>query len=242
MEWIWILAVVLGIPVLLFLLPVSLKIGFDGEVTLGAGLPGLYFPILPKKPRKYNLKNYTSKKYRRLLERDRLALEKKKRKKLEKAEKKEADGRHKKEERAKKLPPEHPAEEPSVVQLILPLVGGILDTFAGKIRVRLIRLDIRVGGTDAAQIALMHGLISQGVAYLIALISQKTRYSSPGNARISVTADFLLAKTQADIQIIFRLRLADILSTAIVFLIRFLKRKANFSAGTSNPVKKEVQT
>lgn len=61
MEWIWILAVVLGIPVLLFLLPVSLKIGFDGEVTLGAGLPGLYFPILPKKPRKYNLKNYTSK-------------------------------------------------------------------------------------------------------------------------------------------------------------------------------------
>ena len=243
MGWLWGIVGVALFLVLLFCLPVSIQILFDGETRLAVGLPGLYFPILPKKVRRVNPNKYSLKKYRRLLEKDRLAEEKKQQKKAQKTKNKKAASEQKSIESAKKLPPEPPSDEPSVIRLILPLVGGILNQFVGKIRVRLLRLDIRVGGSDAAQIALMHGAISQGVAYLLTLISQKTKYSQSRKTHISVTPDFLLAKTQADIQIIFRLRLIDLVSTALSFLIRFLKKKAEYaSAATPNPVKKEAQT
>ncbi len=241
MGWLWIIAAVLGFFALLFLLPISLRIGFNGEVTLDAGLPGIYFPILPKKPRKYNPKDYSLRKYRKLLEKDRQTEARKKQKALEKAQKKKDSAQSKQLQQGKKLPPEQPSDEPSVVRLILPLVGGILDTFAGKIRVKLLHLDIRVGGSDATQIALTYGAISQGVAFLLTLIAQKTRYVQPRRTQVSVTPDFLLAKTQADVRIIFRLSIADLLSTGIIFLVRFLRRKAEYSSTVSpNPVKKEA--
>jgi len=241
--WLWAIVVIILFFALLFLLPISLRIGFSGEATLDVGLPGIYFPILPKKPRKYKLRDYSLRKHRKRLKRDLLAKEKKKQKEWEKAQKKMAASQSKSQEKAKKLPPEAPSDEPSPVRVILPLVGGVLDTFAGKLRVRLLQLEIRIGGSDAAQIALMHGAISQGMAYLLALISQKTRYSQSGKTRISVTPDFLLSKTEANVKIIFRLRLIDLVSTALVFLVRFLKRKAELSSPVKpNPVNREVQT
>ena len=241
MTWLWILLGILGFFVLLFLLPISIRIGYDGEVTLAAGLPGLYFPILPKKPKKVNPNDFTLKKYRKLLAKDRLAKERKKQKELEKSRKKKADSQIKKQEKSKKLPPEEPSEEPSVIRLLLPSVGGVLDTFAGKLRIKVLRMNITVGGSDAAQTGMMYGVISQGVAYLMELITQKTKFRRARHTYISVVPDFLLAKTTADITIIFRLRMVDLFSTGIAFLIRFLKQKASQTPkGVQTKVKNEV--
>ena len=226
MTWQWIPLGILFFLIILFLLPISIRIGYRDETTLSAGLPGIYFPILPKKKKKINLKRFTAKKYRQMRLKDWQAKEEKKRKELEKKRRKKASSATKKEDKAKKLPPEEPTNEPSVISLILPVVGGVLDIFAGRLRIKIVRMDITVGGSDAAQIGMMYGIISQGTAYLMELIAQKTRFSRARKTMIRVSADFLLAKTRADVEIIFRLRLWDLLATGIHFLIRFLKEKA----------------
>ena len=225
MTWQWIPLGILLFIVILFALPISIRIAYKDEVRLWVGLPGLYFPILPKKKKKIRLRRFTAKNYRKLREKDRLAKEAEKQRKLEKARKKKASSALKKQEKGKKLPPEEKTDEPSVVSLILPLVGSVLDKFAGRIRVKVIRVDITVGGSDAAQIGILYGAVSQGVAYLMELIAQKTRFSRAHRSMVRVNADFLLAKTKADMHLIFRLSLWDLLVTGIHFLLGFIREK-----------------
>ena len=111
------------------------------------------------------------------------------------------------------------------MSLILRIVGGVLDTFFGKLRVKIARVNIVVGGPDAAKTALTYGIVSQGVAYLMEQIATKTKMTRARNTYVSVVPDFLASKTTADLLIIFRLRLIDLLSTGIVFFIRFMKEK-----------------
>ena len=78
--------------------------------------------------------------------------------------------------------------------------------------------------------------------YLMELIAQKTRFSRAYRTMIQINADFLLAKTRADVQFIFRLRLWDLAVTAVKFLIGFIKEKTkqtqkNTTASTKTPVK-----
>ncbi|MBE6561067.1 MAG: hypothetical protein E7662_08065 [Ruminococcaceae bacterium] len=242
MTWQWIPLGILLFFVILFLLPISIRIAYLNEVALWVGLPGLYLPILPKKKKKINLRRFSAEKYRKLREKDRIAREAKKQKDLEKKRKKKAASALKKQEKAKKLPPEEPTDEPSVISLIMPVVGSVLNTFAGRLRVKVVRMDITVGGSDAAQIGMMYGIISQGAAYLMELIAQKTKFSRAYKTMIQVNADFLLAKTRADVQFIFRLRLWDLVVTAVKFLIGFIKEKTkqtpeNTTASTKTPVK-----
>ena len=116
-------------------------------------------------------------------------------------------------------------DEPSAIRIVLRIVSGVLDTFFGKLRVKIARVNIVVGGPDAAKTALTYGIVSQGVAYLMELISYKTKMTRARNTYVSVVPDFLAKTTTADLLIIFRLRLIDLLSTGIVFFIRFMKEK-----------------
>ena len=151
-------------------------------------------------------------------EKKRLADQKKAQKKKDAVKAKQAE----KEQKAKDT---EMADEPSTMSLILRIVGGVLDTFFGKLRVKIARVHIVVGGPDAAKTALTYGIVSQGVAYLMELIATKTRMTRAKNTYVSVVPDFLASKTTADLLIIFRLRLIDLLSTRIVFFIRFMKEK-----------------
>lgn len=225
MIWLWILLGIFLFLAILFLLPLSIRIGYGDEVALSAGLPGLYFSILPKKKKTPNLRRFSAKKYRKLLEKDRLAAEKKAKKEREKALRKKQSTKEKESERKKRLPPTEKSDEPSIISRILPVICPVLDTFGSRLRVKICRMHITVGGSDAAQIAMTYGVIAQGVSYLLELPSQKTKFRRARDADIDVRADFLLAKTTADVEIIFRLRLLDLLAVGIKFLFLFLSQK-----------------
>ena len=143
----------------------------------------------------------------------------------EKARKKKESNKAKQAEKEKKAAGEGVTDEPSAISLVLRIVGDILDTFFGKLRVKIARVHIVVGGPDAAKTALTYGVIAQSVAYLMELLSNKTKMSRKDDTSVSVVPDFLATKTTADLLIIFRLRLIDLLSTGIVFFIRFMKEK-----------------
>ena len=219
----WIVLGILLFLCALILIPVSIKIGYKEDVTLSVGVPGIYFPILPKKGKK--AKPLSKKKYEKLLLKDAERTEKKRLADQKKAQKKKDAVKAKQAEKEQKAKDTEMADEPSTMSLILRIVGGVLDTFFGKLRVKIARVHIVVGGPDAAKTALTYGVVSQGVAYLMELIATKTRMTRAKNTYVSVVPDFLASKTTADLLIIFRLRLIDLLSTGIVFFSRFMKEK-----------------
>lgn len=219
----WIVLGILLFLCALILIPVSIKIGYKEEVTLSVGVPGIYFPILPKKEKK--AKPLSKKKYEKLLLKDAERAEKKRLADQKKAQKKKDTDKAKHAEKEQKAKDAEMADEPSTISLILRIVGDVLDTFFGKLRVKIARVNIVVGGPDAAKTALTYGIVSQGVAYLMELIATKTKMTRAKNTYVSVVPDFLAQKTTADLLIIFRLRLIDLLSTGIVFFIRFMKEK-----------------
>lgn len=219
----WIVLGILLFLCALILIPVSIKIGYKEDVTLSVGVPGIYFPILPKKEKK--AKPLSKKKYEKLLLKDAEQAEKKRLADQKKAQKKKDAAKAKQAEKEQKAKDAEMADEPSTMSLILRIVGGVLDTFFGKLRVKIARVNIVVGGPDAAKTALTYGIVSQGVAYLMELIATKTKMTRARNTYVSVVPDFLASKTTADLLIIFRLRLIDLLSTGIVFFIRFMKEK-----------------
>ena len=219
----WIVLGILLFLCALILIPVSIKIGYKEDVTLSVGVPGIYFPILPKKEKK--AKPLSKKKYEKLLLKDAERTEKKRLADQKKAQKKKDAVKAKQAEKEQKAKDTEMADEPSTMSLILRIVGGVLDTFFGKLRVKIARVHIVVGGPDAAKTALTYGIVSQGVAYLMEQIATKTRMTRAKNTYVSVVPDFLASKSTADLLIIFRLRLIDLLSTGIVFFIRFMKEK-----------------
>ena len=83
----WIVLGILLFLCALILIPVSIKIGYKGEVTLSVGVPGIYLPILPKKEKK--AKPLSKKKYEKLLLKDAERAEKKRLADQKKAQKKE---------------------------------------------------------------------------------------------------------------------------------------------------------
>ena len=219
----WIVLGILLFLCALILIPVSIKIGYKEEVTLSVGVPGIYFPILPKKEKK--AKPLSKKKYEKLLLKDAERAEKKRLADQKKAQKKKDTDKAKQAEKEQKAKDAEMADEPSTISLVLRIVGDVLDTFFGKLRVKIARVNIVVGGPDAAKTALTYGIVSQGVAYLMELIATKTKMTRAKNTYVSVVPDFLAQKTTVDLLIIFRLRLIDLLSTGIVFFIRFMKEK-----------------
>ena len=219
----WIILGILLFLLALILIPVSIKIGYTDKVTLAVGMPGIYYSVLPRKEKK--AKPLSKKKYEKLLLKDAERAEKKRLSEEEKVRKKKNSAQAKQAEKEKQQSDSGATDEPSAISLVLRIVGDILDTFFGKLRVKIARVHIVVGGPDAAKTALTYGIVSQGVAYLLELLSNKTKMSRKDNTSVSVVPDFLATKTTADLLIIFRLRLIDLLSTGIVFFIRFMKEK-----------------
>ena len=224
MSVLWILLGILVFLCALILIPVSIKIGYDTEITLSLGAFGLYFPLHPK--RKKKPRPLTRKQYDRLRERDAARAEKKRLAAMEKAKKKQ-DAKAKKQTKAEnKTSSAEMEDEPGTMKILLRIVGEVLDTFFGKLRVKIARLCITVGGPDAAKTAISYGIVSQSVAYLLELLANKTKFSRKKNTLVSVTPDFLARKTTADLLIVFQLRLVDLIATGIVLLIRFIKEKS----------------
>ena len=155
-----------------------------------------------KKKKKIRLRRFTAKNYRRLREKDRLAKEEAKRKKLEKARKKKASSALKKHEQGKKLPPEEKTDEPSVISLILPLVGSVLTTvFIGGLEKPLalpsplIESKLLSALVGAAIIAVASGIMfyvdsSSGGTDIIALIVKK--YSRIKIGKALLVTDILI--------------------------------------------------
>ena len=172
-----------------------------------------------------NLRRFSAARVRRMREQERIERLKKQKKKQEAEKKKKAAAEQKKKEKQKQLPPPEVSDEPGTIRILLRIVGDVLDTFFGRLRVKMLRLRIAVGASDAAKTAITYGIVSQGVACLMELIAQKTRYRRVKRAEVEVVPDYLAQKTTAEVDLRFGLSLADLIVTGVKLGVRFLREK-----------------
>ena len=116
----WVLLGILLFLLALILIPVSIKIGYTDKVTLAVGVPGIYYPIFPKKEKK--TKPLSKKKYEKLLLKDAERAEKKRLAEEEKAQKKKESDKAKQAEKEKKAADEGVTDEP-IIYFYNPAIG-----------------------------------------------------------------------------------------------------------------------
>jgi hypothetical protein len=86
------------------------------------------------------------------------------------------------------------------------------------LRLHAARLHIRVATGDAAETAVLYGVVCQSLSYLLALFDRVTRLKAV-TPDVSVTADYLAEKPSADVKLVFSLRVFG--AIAILFGVAF---------------------
>ena len=86
------------------------------------------------------------------------------------------------------------------------------------LRLHAARLHIRVATGDAAETAVLYGVVCQSLSYLLALFDRVTRLKAV-TPDVSVTDDYLAEKPSADVKLVFSLRVFG--AIAILFGVAF---------------------
>lgn len=250
--WI-ILAAIVAIFVALFTIRVRVDLEMADELKLSVLAFGVRIGILPKKPKKYNIRNYTLKK---IAKRDQKAA-KKAAKKAEAAKKKAAAKKLKKEQEAKltkaekkaikaqkraKLPP-----VPDMIPLFLQVLKTFFSGFLGKFHFRVMRIKIAVGSADAATTAMLYSGICTAMKPVLKFLDKHSNLHGMKNAVIEVTPDFLSDSIKADVKMSFSMSIGGLLGvlfkTAFKFLFGWMKitPKSRASSATSSQTSNATQ-
>lgn len=186
---------------LLFLLLVRLRVSFlyEQDVRVLLQIAFIKIPIYPKKE-KVRVKDFS---YRKL----------KKRKKPAK-------------QVAKSEPtPKKKASLSERIELFSELFTSLYSRFLKYFRLDVHRLRITVATGDAAETAILYGVVSQSLAYLLAILDRHTNLCPSHHAEIGVYADFIGQKSTADCNLTFSLRVYQLIHLGLRFARVFLTKK-----------------
>ena len=222
------LYIILGIIalfVLIFSVRVRVTIDMADEMRLWVSVLGFRINILPKKPKKYKLGNYTLKK---IAKRDakKAAKEKKKAEaKALKQKKKAAEKKAKKENEAKLTKAEKKAKKaekkasrpplPDLINLLLKTLGFFFPGLFSKFHFHVARIKLKIGGSDAAQIALTYYAVSNALGPVLSFIDKHSNLHGMRRAEIEIVPDYLSEEIKADVKLGFSTSLGGILGTVL---------------------------
>ena len=225
--------------VILFTVHINVRIAMKDDMTLTLRVFGIPIKILPKKPKTYNPKNYTLKKIRKrdakAAEKEAKAAAKKKKKKAEKEQKKAEKAAEMakltKEER-KALKDKKKASRPPITELIplaLDVAKLFFSRFFGKIHIKVIRLNVRIGAGDAMTAAVIYGLANQAVQYTMEFLRKFCRVDKYSRSDIRIEPDFLIEDIAFSFDLNIRVTLGGVLGAVFKagwkFLVGYMKIK-----------------
>lgn len=191
---------------LILLMPIGIEMRYDGEITLCARVAFLRFRLIPKRQKKIRLRNFSKKRYEKMIAKERKRTEKGHKTRSERtsrhrsAAKEDAHGVKK-----TKLA----ADLWEMREILIDILGD----FLRKIRTKCMRIHLTVGASDAASCALLYGAMSQFTAYALELVRSRTRVNCRED--IAVDADFASVDTRCDIELCFSLRLGSVLASVL---------------------------
>lgn len=214
--------------VLLFTVRVRVNVKMKEELELSLIVFGAKIKILPKKPKKYDLKKYTLKKIQKRDEKAAAKAQKKAeakaKKKKEKDEKKKAAKALTKEQKkaikAKKKASRPPI--PDMISLFKEVIGLFFGTFFSKFHFHVAKIKIKVGSNDAATTAILHGAICAALGPTLTFIDRHSNLHTKRNYTLYIEPDFTSDKIDIDIDLGFSMSLGGVLSAAIKAGFRFI--------------------
>ena len=198
---------------LLLLIRVRVIFSYRDDVRVHLAILFLRFPLYPRKKR-VKVSKYTYRKHRKRLLAQRAKVKK-----------------------AEASPPPPKRKPPSLraqIRFYTSLIKRHYAHFLRHFRIDLARLHIRVATGDAATTAILCGVVSQAVAYLLEFLSLHTNLHTKRAADVAVTPDFLAEQSKADCKIVFSLRVYAILSLGIRFFHHLLTDKMKNLRTTQN--------
>ncbi len=207
------ITVILCIVLLLFLLmimPVKLSLKYN-DSRLGAYLKILFFrfELYANQKQKIKKSDFKIKKFRR--RRDKTLKKYRMKKAPKKTLKKETDKKHK-----------------SPLTLIRSLKLILWDAFSlfGKhLKFNKFKINVTVGGRDAAKTALNYGYTIQALQYLVTYLEMISNLDKAENKSAEVNANFTDGKWDASVDIVLSLRFINILKIGFSALGGYLKYK-----------------
>lgn len=234
-----IIGIIAAIFVALLTIRVRVNLEMRDELRLSVIAFGVKINVLPKKPKKYKLSDYTPKK---IAKRDKIAAEKAKKKaEAEKAKKasKAAKKKRKADNKSKLTRAERKAikarkraARPSIPDM-LSLFGRILKIFFSglfsKFHFHVARIKIDVGADDAASTAMLCVGISAAIRPVLSFLDKHSNLHGMKHAEISVTPNYLSEEIKYDVKLGFSTSLGGMLGVIIragfSFLFGWMKIK-----------------
>ena len=219
------IGIIAAIFVALFAIRVRVDLEMSDELHLSVLAFGIRIKILPKKPKKYKLSNYTPKK---IAKRDRIAAEKAA-KKAEAAKQKKAAKEQKKKDKEdreakltkadkKAIKAKKKASRPPIPDMIS-LFSRILKIFFSglfsKFHFHVARIKIDIGSDNAATTAMMCVGIRTAIRPVLNFLAKHSNLHGMRSAEISVTPNYLSEEIKADVKLGFSTSLGGILGVAI---------------------------
>ena len=219
--------------VVLFTVRVRVNLELKDELSLSVIAFGIKINILPAKPKKYNVKNYTPKK---IAKRDAKAAEKAKKKaekaKLKAAEKKKKKDAQKKLTKAEKkaIKAKKKATSPKLFDMV-GLFANIAKLFfsglLSKLHFHVARIRITVGSSDAASTAMMYCGICTALKPVLMFLDKHSNLHGMKKADIFITTNYLSEKLDLDLKLGFSMSLGGLLGVALKAGIKFLTGWSN---------------
>lgn len=198
---------------MILILPVTLSIRLDeaGRLRLRLHTLGIALYRSEKKQRRVRLSHYSK---RAMARRERVEA-RRQRKKAKRAS-----------EHPTPTPPPDKAPLTDKISFITDLSTTLLHHTLSRARVRIDRMAITVGSTDAAKTAILCGVLSPALAFLLETLEQFSHLHIAKDAPVGVAPDFTSEHTRADIRLHFRLHVAHLVCIALHTAMHVMSRKA----------------
>lgn len=116
------------------------------------------------------------------------------------------------------------------IQFYVRIFKALYEKFLKYFRIDVARIQISVATGDAAQTAIVYGVVSQVVAYICEILHQHTNFHPKNRTAIAVAPDFVGVKSHADCNVTFSLRVWQIAHLGLRFAHAFFKNKTNKTA------------
>lgn len=224
---------------LIFTVRVRVTVDMADELKLWITVCGIRINILPKKPKKYKLSNYTLKKIAKRDQKKAIkdakkaeAAAQKKKKKAEEQKKKKAAKEKLTKEQKKAIRARKKASRPPLPPLIAHLrdtLGFFFPSIFGKFHFHVARIKLKIGGKDAAQTALTYYAVTNALGPILGFIDKHSNLHGMRRAEIDISPDFLSEEIKADVKLGFSTSLGGILGsllkTGFKFLLGYIKIK-----------------
>lgn len=226
-AWIVFLSI-LALFVLLFSVRVFVNMELTDTLSLHLRVFGIKIKILPKKEKKYKLGKYTKKK---IAKRDAKAAKKaakaqakkEAKRQKKKAKKAEKDKLTKAEKKAlKKKKKESRPALPDMISLFITIAKLFFSTLLAHFHIKTNKIHIRVGGSNAAQTALMWYGIYAACGGLLTFFDKRSNLHGREKADIEIVPDYLSEKIETDLKLSFSMNLFGLLCVLFKAGFKFL--------------------